>query len=110
MSNREEILKKIRAGNFVENNGKVIRDINLLRHEFIALKKVYRVRAGELSEQEFLDCINYLSQEGYITLRDTVTKSDARLSDTNYTTLEALVTGKGIRLLGGVIIDKMVDV
>lgn len=110
MAKNDEMLKKLRAGNFIENNGKVLRDINLLRHQFIELKSVRRVRVDELSEQEFLDCINYLSQEGYISLRDMASKTDTRLADADYTKLEALVTSKGIRLLGGIIHDEMVDV
>ncbi len=106
----EGLLRKLRAGNFIENNGMVLRDINLLRHQYVDLKSVRRVRADDLSEQEFLDCINFLSQEGYIGLREAHSKQETKLADAEYTALEAIVTGKGIRLLGGAIIDKMVDV
>ncbi|GHU80410.1 hypothetical protein FACS1894191_5650 [Clostridia bacterium] len=43
-------------------------------------------------------------------MRDAESKVDTKLSDADYTNLEALVTGKGIRLLGGRIIDDMVDI
>ena len=110
MAKNNDLMKKIRAGNAVENNGKVLLSINLLRHEFIKLKNVYRALAGDLSEQEYLDSINYLSLEGYISLRDFDSKADARLADADYLELEALVTSKGIRLLGGIVRDEMVDV
>lgn len=110
MGRNDDMLKKLRAGNFVENNGKVMFAINLLRHKFIELKSVYRVRSDDISEQEFLDCINYLSQEGYITLRISGSREYVRLADADYKELEALVTSKGIQLLGGIIKDKMVDV
>jgi hypothetical protein len=63
-----------------------------------------------MTEQAFLDCINYLSQEGYIVLRLISHDKPAQLADHDYTELEALVSSKGIRLLGGVICDEMVDV
>lgn len=110
MDKKDALLKKLRAGSFIENNGTVLRDINLLRHQYIDLKSVRRVRSDRLNEQEFLDCINYLSQAGYIDLRDTASKQEARLADTAYTALEAIVTAKGIRLLGGAMSDDMVDV
>ncbi|MFV0401691.1 MAG: type VI secretion protein [Oscillospiraceae bacterium] len=110
MAQKDDMLKKIRAGNFIENNGKVLRSINILRHQFIGLKDVFLVLVDELGEQEFLDCVNYLSQEGYINLRRVDSKALALLADTVYTDLEALVTSKGIKLLGGVTHDEMVDV
>jgi hypothetical protein len=109
-SNKEEMLKKLRAGDFIENNGTVIRAVNLLRHQYIELKSVYRAITNEMTEQAFLDCINYLSQEGYIILRAISDDKPAQLADYNYTLLEALVSSKGIRLLGGIIHDEMVDV
>lgn len=109
MPNNNELLKKMRAGNFVENNGKVIRAINILRHEYTKLKSVRNV-LNDLDEQEYLDCVNFLQQEGYIALRDLETKADTRLADARYSCLEAIVTGKGIRLLGGNINDDMVEV
>jgi hypothetical protein len=106
---KEELLRKMRVGNFVENNGKVLRTINLLRHKYIKLKSVENALT-ELCEQEFLDCVNFLSREGYIGLRNFESKKESLLSDSDYESLEAVVLGKGIRLLGGEIFDKMVEV
>lgn len=109
MSDRNQQLRRLRAGNFIANNGRVMRDINLLRHKHIDLRSVRRVEQ-DLCEQEFLDCINFLSQEGYIALRRIDTHEAVRLSDADYADMEAMVTGKGIRLLGGALQDEMVDV
>lgn len=62
-----------------------------------------------IEKQEFVDSVNFLAEEGYIYLRDIKTREDASLADCDYQTLEAKVTGKGIRLLGGGIADNMVD-
>jgi hypothetical protein len=111
MARNDNALKRLRAGSAIENNGLVLRDINLLRHQYIDLKSVRRVRSTEIGEQEFLDAVNYLSLEGYISLRDKSSKAETKLSDAeDYADLEAMVTSKGIRLLGGIIRDEMVDV
>lgn len=99
-------LRKMRAGKFIENNGCVLRTINILRHKYERLKDVKY--ALDMSEQEYLDSINFLSEAGYIHLRDVVTKLTATIADTDYDQLEAKLTEKGIRLLGGQINDQMV--
>ncbi len=111
MSDREDIAKKIRAGNFVENNGRVIRVINILRHEYNKLSSI-AYALPDLQEDELLDSINYMFEEGYIHLRDVETKEEAvtGLADKDYRQLEAKLTGKGIRLLAGGINDPTIRV
>lgn len=104
----DDRLRKMRAGKFIENNGLVLRTINILRHKFERLKDVKYAVDAEMSETEYLDCINFLSEAGYIVLRDIESKASASISDVDYAQLEAKVTATGIRLLGGEIIDKMV--
>ena len=106
--NNTEMLRKMRAGRFVENNGRVLRTINILRHKYEKLQDVKYALDAEMSESEYLDCINYLTEAGYIALRDTAAKEPANIDDADYTRLEAKVTALGIRLLGGVVDDKMV--
>lgn len=108
--NREAEIRRMRAGNFTMNNGKVLLTINLLREKYNALKSVERgVKYDGIDKQEFIDSVNFLSEEGYIHLRDINSKEDASLSDFDYQSLEAKVTGKGIRLLAGGISDDVVD-
>jgi hypothetical protein len=102
------MLRKMRAGRFVENNGQVLRTINILRHKYEQLKDVWYALNTEMSETEYLDCINYLAEAGYIALRDITTKEPASIADADYTRLEAKVTALGIQLLGGAIDDKMI--
>ena len=109
MTDREEIAKKIRAGNFVDNTGRVLRTINILRYEYNKLKSI-QYALTDIAEDELLDAVNYLHEEGYIHLRDIETKETAvtGLADKDYRQLEAKLTGKGIRLLAGGIIDSLV--
>jgi hypothetical protein len=106
---KETIKRKIRAGNFIENNGVVLRTVNILRHEYNKLSGICYA-LPDLEEDEFLDSINYLHEEGYIHLRDTETKAEAvtGLADIDYRQLEAKLTGKGIKLLAGGIADACV--
>lgn len=108
---REEDRRRLRAGNFRLNNGRVMYTINLLREKYNDLRSVEKALGYEgIDRQSFIDSVNFLSEEGYIHLREKDTHEDATLSDYEYQTLEAKVTGKGIRLLGGGISDNMIDI
>ncbi len=101
----------LQAGNFVRNNGKVLRIVNILRYKYNKLSGVQSVLKDDgIAEDEFLDSINFLAEEGYIHLRHISTKENATLADSDYTSLEAKLTGKGIRLLAGGVQDDMIEV
>lgn len=107
---RELEKRKLRAGAFMVNNGRVLATINLLREKYNPLRSVEKgVRGEGISKQEFLDSVNFLTEEKYIQLREIDSKEDAGLADYDYLILEAKITGKGIRLLGGGISDNMID-
>ena len=111
MSEHDELKQRIRAGNFIENNGRVIRVINILRHEYNKLSTIiYALPA--LQEDEILDSINYLYEAGYIHLRDIETKTEVTsgLADADYKQLEGKLTAKGIQLLAYGIKDPLVKV
>lgn len=108
--NREQEKRRLRAGAFMVNNGRVLMTINLLREKYNALRSVEKgLKAEGIERQEFIDSVNFLHEEGYIYLRDMESREPSNLADVEYQTLEAKVTGKGIRLLGGGITDEMVD-
>lgn len=99
--NREQEKRRLRAGAFMVNNGRVLMTINLLREKYNALRSVEKgLKAEGIERQEFIDSVNFLHEEGYIYLRDMESREPANLADVEYQTLEAKVTGKGIRLLG----------
>lgn len=107
---REELGRKIRAGNFVANNGRVLRAVNILRYNYTKLRGLSRA-LSDLQEDEFLDCINYLAEAEYIELRHIETKqSMPELADCNYRLLEAKLTAKGISLLAYGIKDPLIEV
>lgn len=94
MSNLEK--RALRAGSFVHNNGKVLRTVNILRLKYNKLTGVQSVLEDDgIAEDEFLDSVNFLAEEGYIHLRRISNKEPAALADTDYTALEAKLTGKG---------------
>ena len=63
-----------------------------------------------VDEDEFLDSVNFLAEEGYLHLRLVADKTPASLADNDYRDMEAKLTGKGIRLLSGGIRDNQIEV
>lgn len=108
-NDKDKLIQKIRQGRFVENNGRVLRTINILRTQYIKLSDCCYA-LDDVAETDFLDCINFLSRAGYIDLRTCDGHRSAQLADHDYEDLEAALSEKGIRLLGGDITDDMVDV
>lgn len=106
---KDAMLRKMRASKFKGNNAKVLLTINILRHQFEALSDV-KYALDKIEESEFLDSINFLSEEGYIKLRTINGHMDTTIADANCDELEAKVTSKGIRLLAGEIVDLQVEV
>lgn len=109
MIHEDEALRKMRAARFIKNNGKVIRTINLLRTKYEKLSEV-KYALEDMDDSDYLDCINYLSESGYIKLRHIKNKQPAEIADVDYTELESKLTQKGISLLSGKIYDELVEV
>ena len=106
--NPETMLKKARAAKFIENNGKVLRGINMLRIDYNKLSTIRKVL--EFDTDEFADSVNYLIEEGYIKIRHCDTKKDIELADYPMDEIEGKLTAKGIRLLAGTIADDCITV
>lgn len=109
MIDEKEYQQAIKAKRFTENNGLILRTINLLRVGYEKLSDV-KFATPEISEQSFLDSINYLFLSEYIMLRKIKTKEPADIADVPYEDLEAKLSHKGINLLKGDIIDNSVEV
>lgn len=92
---------------FRENNSRILQNINLLQHRYACLLSLRRAHL-ELDEDIFLKSVNFLQQTGYIEIRSIDTRQDVLLPDAKYTDLEARVSQKGSRLLGGELFDKMI--
>ncbi|MBQ5333987.1 MAG: type VI secretion protein [Oscillospiraceae bacterium] len=106
--NEQDIIKKMRADNFVKNNGVVLRAINIGRKSYNRLSSLCGALAPEIEKAEFTDCINYLSESKYIILRRCDNKQPANFSDNEIVDLEAKVSPEGIQLLAGMISDPCV--
>lgn len=105
----QEYMQKIKARNFVKNNGQVLRTINILRVGYEKLSDV-KYALGDVSEHDFLSSVNYLFLSEYILLRKIKTKEFADIAYVPYEELEAKLSQKGIKLLDGTISDNSVEV
>lgn len=107
--NKDKDLRLLRAKKFRENNGGVLRRVNLLRVKYMALKDVEDLMLSDgVISSDVSDSINFLQLEGYITLRYIDGKQETTLADADLKELEAILTGRGIRLLDGKITDDLV--
>lgn len=107
MTSRDEMMQRMRAGKRIETNGRVLRAINLMCYKYERLIDV-QYALYDVEEALYLDSINYLYEAGYIKLRRIDNRAAAGIEDDDWTDLEAKLTEKGICLLDGLIIDKMV--
>lgn len=106
--NEQDIVKKMRADNFIKNNGIVLRAVNIGRTSYNRLEQLRSALEPDIDKAEFADCINYLAEAGFITLRHCTSKQAANLADNDIDELEAKVSAAGIRLLAGKTLDPCV--
>lgn len=106
--NPKDMMQKARAANFVSNNGKVLRGVNMLRIDFNKLDSI-RIALG-LDDDDFADSINYLIESGYIRIRHCDTHKDIELADYPMDEIEGKLTPKGIQLLAGAVSDPCINV
>lgn len=106
--NPDTMIKKARAANFISNNGKVLRGINMLRVDFNKLSSI-RSALG-VDADEFSDSVNYLIESEYIRIRHCDTQKVVELADYPMDEIEGKLTQKGIQLLAGVIDDPCITV
>lgn len=59
---KETLNKRISAGNFVENNGSVLRTINILKTKYNRLKNI-RYALGNIEKTDIENSVNYLYEE-----------------------------------------------
>ena len=105
---KETLNKRISAGNFVENNGSVLRAVNILKTKSNRLKDIRY--ALNIDKSDIENSINYLHEAGYLHLRTIDGHIASSLADSNFEDMEAKLTARGIQLLAGVIEDECVEV
>lgn len=108
---KSEMLRRMRSGNFSDNNGAIMRLLNYSGNEYKYVR-LSEIRHGvyELNDAEFLASVNYLAGESYISVRDIVHRQQAEVCDFSVSDLEIKVTTKGTRLHKGYITDETVSV
>lgn len=106
---QERIRRLVAAGNFVANNGRVLRAINILRYDYKKLREI-EFALPDIERDEIVDSVNYLAECGYVTLRHMITKRPATLADDPFGEIEAKLAKDGIRLLAGRLTDDCVEV
>lgn len=105
---KETLNRRISAGNFVENNGSVLRAVNILKTKYNRLKDIKY--ALNIEKNDIENSINYLYEAGYLHLRNIDSKQPSGLADDDFDELEGKLTAKGIQLLAGVIQDECVEI
>lgn len=105
---KETLNRRISAGNFVENNGSVLRAVNILKTKFNRLKDIKY--ALNIEKNDIENSINYLHEAGYLHLRNSENRQPSSLADDDFDVLEGKLTAKGIQLLAGVIQDECVEI
>ena len=106
---KELLNKRISAGNFAENNGSILRTVNILKTKYNKLKNIsYALSHVDRTDVE--NSINYLYEAGYLHLRCIENKQPTSLADIDFDMIEGKLTAKGIQLLAGVIQDECVEI
>ncbi|MBR1530031.1 MAG: type VI secretion protein [Oscillospiraceae bacterium] len=106
----KELNDRIRQKKFFRNNGTVLKGINLLRTQFVSLPDLKYALEPNLTEPEFLDSVNYLTEGGYIRTRHIRSKQEIALADAAPEELEAKVTQKGIQIIACILKDDCIEV
>ncbi|MDE6798278.1 MAG: type VI secretion protein, partial [Ruminococcus sp.] len=91
---KETLNKRISAGNFVENNGSVLRTVNILKNKYNKLKSI-QYALNNIDRNEISNSINYLYEAGYLYLRHTESKQPSSLADDDFDVLEGKLTARG---------------
>lgn len=106
----KEMQERIRQKKFFRNNGVVLKGINLLREKYVQLSELKYALEPTLTEQELRDSVNYLSESGYINMRNIRSKQPTTLADCDFYELEAKVSAEGIKIIACVKSDECIEV
>ncbi|MBQ6169777.1 MAG: type VI secretion protein [Ruminococcus sp.] len=106
----KEMQERIRQKKFFRNNGVVLKGINLLREKYVQLSELKYALEPTLTEQELRDSVNYLSESGYINMRNIRSKQPTTLADCDFYEIEAKVSADGIKIIACVKSDECIEV
>ena len=106
----KELQERIRQKKFFQNNGVVLKGINLLRTQYVSLSELKYALEPTMTESELRDSVNYLSESGYIKMRNIRSKQRTTLADCEFNEIEAKVSADGIKIIACVRTDECIDV
>ena len=102
--------ERIRQKKCFRNNGVVLKGINLLREKYVQRSELKYALEPTLTEQELRDSINYLSESGFINMRNIRSKQPTSLADCDFYEIEAKVSAEGIKIIACVKSDECIEV
>lgn len=106
----KEMQERIRQKKFFRNNGIVLKGINLLREKYVSLSELKYALEPTMTEQELRDSVNYLSEAGYINMRDIRSRQATTPADCDFYETEAKVSAEGIKIIACVKSDECIEV
>lgn len=106
---QNNMMQDLKRGRFKQNNAAVLRALNLLRTRYERLSDV-KYALPDLTEQEYLDSINYLYEAGFLLIRSIRSRESANPADCEYGLLEGKLSHTGIKILSGDITDNSIGV
>lgn len=109
MNFEEKIRRKIETASFAENNGRILRTINVLRGRWIRLSAVKDVLA-DINAADLEQSLIYLEKANYITARRKDNNETIEIERADYTECEVSLTDTGIKVAVYIIKDDAVKV
>ena len=110
MNYEENVRRKIEAGNFAENNGRIIRAINVLAGKWVCLDTVKRALEDTIPAGELEKSMLFLLKAGYLQLRKKSCRQKAEWEDSIQEELEVTLTHNGMKLAMYYITDEAIRV
>ena len=95
MNFEDKVKREIQTAEFAENNGRILRTVNVLRGKWIRLSSVRDV-LDDINLADLEQSLIYLERSEYISVRDIDTKIPVEAEHANYSESEVSLTKKGI--------------
>ncbi len=105
---RNELNRRIEAGTFAADNGRVLRTVNILKGRDISVKAL-RYALPEIEDGPLAETLFYLQDAGYLSARDAVSRKFRDISEGDES-LRVRLTAKGMQLLKGYLSDPAVRI
>ncbi len=93
MNFEDKIKREIQTAEFAENNGRILRTVNVLRGKWIRLSSVRDV-LDDINVADLEQSLIYLERSEYICVRDIETKILVEVEQADYSECEVSLTKK----------------